>query len=281
MDKPADPATPFGEVYQRFLDDLAKEGRSSRRSTKLPLRHRAVRALARRQRASRSTLASLSGRSCSPTGSTSRRSPSSRAARIRRRRGGLMSRHTGPLLPAEHQVPGIVADQGRPSRRQPVPGGQPLLQEEGCHASPAADDRIPKIGKPSDVAILLDGLRWRRPEDLRDRAIVWRSTRPASARDDAAQLTIPAIDFETGVALHRGRQGRQGSSSVHQPHRGRPCPAYIERARPALLERMPRRQRACSLPESTRTCRNGPAVPVVPRRRGAKSGSERLGSCRC
>jgi hypothetical protein len=23
MDKPADPATPFGEVYQSFLDDLA------------------------------------------------------------------------------------------------------------------------------------------------------------------------------------------------------------------------------------------------------------------
>jgi hypothetical protein len=26
MDKPADPATPFGEVYQSFLDDLALEG---------------------------------------------------------------------------------------------------------------------------------------------------------------------------------------------------------------------------------------------------------------
>jgi hypothetical protein len=26
MDKPADPATPFGEVYQSFFDDLALEG---------------------------------------------------------------------------------------------------------------------------------------------------------------------------------------------------------------------------------------------------------------
>ena len=26
MDKPADPATPFGQVYQSFLDDLALEG---------------------------------------------------------------------------------------------------------------------------------------------------------------------------------------------------------------------------------------------------------------
>jgi hypothetical protein len=27
MDKPADPATPFAEVYQSFLDDLVKYGR--------------------------------------------------------------------------------------------------------------------------------------------------------------------------------------------------------------------------------------------------------------
>ena len=26
MDKPADPATPFAEVYQAFYDDLTKEG---------------------------------------------------------------------------------------------------------------------------------------------------------------------------------------------------------------------------------------------------------------
>lgn len=26
MDKPADPATPFAEVYQAFFDDLALEG---------------------------------------------------------------------------------------------------------------------------------------------------------------------------------------------------------------------------------------------------------------
>jgi len=30
MDEPADPATPFAEVYQSFLDDLALEGLSSR-----------------------------------------------------------------------------------------------------------------------------------------------------------------------------------------------------------------------------------------------------------
>ena len=30
MDKPADPATPFGEVYQAFLDDLTLEGTKPR-----------------------------------------------------------------------------------------------------------------------------------------------------------------------------------------------------------------------------------------------------------
>ena len=33
MDKPADPATPFGEVYQAFLDDLTLEGTKPRTST--------------------------------------------------------------------------------------------------------------------------------------------------------------------------------------------------------------------------------------------------------
>ena len=31
MDKPADPATPFGEVYQAFLDDLDARGHASQR----------------------------------------------------------------------------------------------------------------------------------------------------------------------------------------------------------------------------------------------------------
>ena len=40
MDKPADPATPFGEVYQAFLDDLALEG--TKPSTIYRFHYRAV-----------------------------------------------------------------------------------------------------------------------------------------------------------------------------------------------------------------------------------------------
>ncbi len=87
-----------------------------------------------------------------------------------------------------------------------------------------ADDRIPKIGKPSDVAILLAGCAGDEPEDLRDRALIWMLYSSGSPGRDAANLTIPAIDFETRRPVHRGRQGRQGSPGIHQPRRGRARP---------------------------------------------------------
>jgi hypothetical protein len=46
MDKPADPATPFNEVYQPFLDDLVKYGRKP--STIHRYRYNIVRFHARR-----------------------------------------------------------------------------------------------------------------------------------------------------------------------------------------------------------------------------------------
>ena len=41
MDKPADPATPFREVYQAFFDDLASEG--TKPATTARYRHKIVR----------------------------------------------------------------------------------------------------------------------------------------------------------------------------------------------------------------------------------------------
>ena len=53
MDKPADPATPFGEVYQSFFDDLALEGHEADDDRALPLQHRPVREVAGRRPAGR------------------------------------------------------------------------------------------------------------------------------------------------------------------------------------------------------------------------------------
>ena len=71
MDKPADPATPFDEVYQSFLDDLALEG--IKPSTIHRYRYNIVRFekwLVANGRAA--TLRLSSGRSSLPTSSTSR-----------------------------------------------------------------------------------------------------------------------------------------------------------------------------------------------------------------
>ena len=51
MDKPADPATPFGEVYQAFFDDLTLEGTKPTTIARYRyniVRYRAFRALAGR-----------------------------------------------------------------------------------------------------------------------------------------------------------------------------------------------------------------------------------------
>ena len=55
----------------------------------------------------------------------------------------------------------------------PVLAVKPYYRKKGVMPVLRADDRIPKIGKPSDVATLLDGCVGDRPEDLRDRALVW------------------------------------------------------------------------------------------------------------
>jgi site-specific recombinase XerD len=156
MDKPADPATPFGEVYQSFLDDLALEG--TKASTIHRYRYNIVRfekwlvanghpaILASLERtiliAYRQHLENLPQQ---PRGST------------RRRRGGLMSRHTvhsylrsikclaSWLKGAGHLDANPFLAVNAYYKKKDV---MPVLQ---------ADDRIPKIGKPSDVAALLAG----------------------------------------------------------------------------------------------------------------------------
>ena len=80
MDKPADPATPFGEVYQSFLDDLALEG--IKPSTIHRYRYNIVRFESGASlTAARRPWPRWSGRSSSPTSSISRHCPSSQRAR--------------------------------------------------------------------------------------------------------------------------------------------------------------------------------------------------------
>ncbi len=93
MDKPADPATPFGEVYQSFLDDLAHEG--PKPSTIHRYRYNIVRfekwLVATGQPV---TLASLERTVLIAYRQHLETLPQQPRGSHRRRRGGLMSRHT-------------------------------------------------------------------------------------------------------------------------------------------------------------------------------------------
>ena len=93
MDKPADPTTPFAEVYQAFLDDLVLEG--IKRSTIHRNRYTIVRFekwLVANGRPA--TLASLERTTLIAYKQHLETLPPQPHESIRRRRGGLMSSHT-------------------------------------------------------------------------------------------------------------------------------------------------------------------------------------------
>ena len=166
MDKPADPATPFAEVYQHFLAVLRKHGRKEStlakylydfkrferwlRASGLPL-----------------TLASLidtdllfayrhylealppAGPGIGPTA---------------QRRDAV--EQDGPFVSQEHKVPGVVADQERPYRDTPVSCSRSLLQGRGCDASPSEDGSYPQDRDACRYSDPLDCLRrGRHPTD--------------------------------------------------------------------------------------------------------------------
>ena len=93
MDKPADPVTPFKEVYQSFLDDLALEGRKA--STIHRYRYNIVRfekwLIANGHPA---ILASLERTVLFTYRKHLEELPQQPRGSHRRRRGGLMSQHT-------------------------------------------------------------------------------------------------------------------------------------------------------------------------------------------
>ena len=123
MDQPADPATPFEEVYQSFLHDLAKEGVKA--STLHRYRYNIVRfekwLVANGHPA---ILASLDRLLLIAYRQYLEVLPQQPRGSIRRRRGGADEPPKGPLVPPEHQVPRLVAGRRGPSRGQPVPGRQ-------------------------------------------------------------------------------------------------------------------------------------------------------------
>jgi len=153
MDKPADPATPFGQVYQAFLDDLALEG--AKPSAIHRYRYNIVRFerwLAQTGRPT--TLASLERTILFTYRQHLETLPQQPRGSHRRRRGGLMSHHTvHSYLRSIKCLASWLVGAGHLSAN-PFLAVNPYSKRRGVMPVLRADDRIPKIGKPSDVAIL-------------------------------------------------------------------------------------------------------------------------------
>jgi site-specific recombinase XerD len=241
MDKPADPATPFAEVYQSFLNDLALEG------TKPSTIHRYRYNIGRFEKwlidnRHPVTLAALERTTLIAYKQHLETLPQQPRGSIRRRRGGLMSRHTvHSYLRSIKCLASWLKGAGHIDAN-PFLAVNPYFKKKGVMPVLQADDRIPKIGKPSDVAILLAGCVGDRPEDLRDRALAWLLYSSGIRAADAAELTILAIDFETGVLLIEDGKGDKDRQAFMSPVAAEHVRAYIERGRIPLLERMPRRR---------------------------------------
>jgi site-specific recombinase XerD len=89
-------------------------------------------------------------------------------------------------------VPRLLAEGAGYVDSNPFLAVNPYYRKKGVMPVLRADDRIPKIGKPSDVAMLLAGCEGDRPEDLRDRAITFLVYSSGARAAGAADMTIVA-----------------------------------------------------------------------------------------
>lgn len=210
MDKPLDPATPFKEVYQHFLRALA---RHSRKDT---TRHKYAYDHARFEHWLRATgwpatIASMMDQDVlfdyrhfletlpqQPRGSK------------RRRRGEMMSNQTvHSYLKSTKCLASWLQKNGYISVH-PFLAADAYFKEEGVMPVLHRNERIPKIARPFDVRLLLQACAGDKPEDLRDRAIIWTVYSHGIRTSDASNLTVSQVDFATGILTIEDGKGDKG-----------------------------------------------------------------------
>jgi len=240
MEKPADPATPFCEVYQSFLDDLKVHG--TKPTTIHRYRYNIVRFetwLAKTEQPT--TLASLEQSILFAYRQYLETLPQQARGSVRRRRGGLMSRHTvHSYLRSIKCLASWLRGSGYITTN-PFLATNPYYKKRGVMPVLQADDRIPKVGKPSDVKLLLAGCLGNKPEDLRDRALVYLLYSSGIRAADATNLTITTVNLEDGRLLIEDGKGDKDREGFISPLAAKHVARYIDEGRTALLERMPRR----------------------------------------
>jgi hypothetical protein len=145
MDKPADPATRTPKSTSRSWTTFCFR-QEALNDPPVPLQHRAVREVARRQRQAGDPGVTRADHPLRlPPASRDTPAAAARFDPPAPRRPDEPPHR--PLLPPEHQVPRVVAGRRRPPRCQPVPSRRSVLQEVGRHAGPASGRPDPEDGQ--------------------------------------------------------------------------------------------------------------------------------------
>ena len=280
MIKPADPATPFGEVYQQFLAVLKKHGRKQSTLDKYLYDFiRFERWL--KQTARPAAMASLVDTDVLFAYRHDLESlPQQARGSGRQRKDGMLSNKTvHSYLRSTKSLASWLTKNGYISVH-PFLAIDPYFKEEGVMPVLRKLDRIPKIASSSDIRILLAACAGDEPEDLRDRAMIWLTYSSGVRAQDVAELTVAKVDFETGILAIEDGKGDKDRQAFVQAIAAGYVKAYVERGRTALLERMPKRRGPVPAGETNLSCRQICCFcrPAAGR---ARSGSARQESCRC
>jgi site-specific recombinase XerD len=101
--------------------------------------------------------------------------------------------------------------------------------------APKRAQRLPRVLKPSEIAILLDRIPASTPLELRDRAMFELAYASGLRAEELVSLDLAAVDFDAEVVRVEGKGGRTRLVPAGE-HALRALERYLGRGRPALTD---------------------------------------------
>jgi len=102
--------------------------------------------------------------------------------------------------------------------------------------SPKQRQRLPRVLKPDEVAVLLDRIPADDPLALRDRAMFELAYASGLRAEELVELAVPSLDFDSEAVRVEGKGGKTRLVPVGEPAL-RALEHYLARARPTLASR--------------------------------------------
>ncbi len=106
--------------------------------------------------------------------------------------------------------------------------------------SPKRAQRLPRVLKPAEVAILLDRIPATTPLELRDRALFELAYASGLRAEELVSLELEAVDFDAETVRVEGKGGKTRIVPTGE-HALRALERYLARGRPALIAAAPER----------------------------------------